>query len=42
MFMKGLTFGIGIGFFGDPVISRGLNWLNANFPNWQKLLEMRK
>lgn len=41
MFMKGLTFGIGFGFFGDPVISRGIHWLNTAYPNWQKLLEMR-
>ncbi|TPX17624.1 uncharacterized protein E0L32_012069 [Thyridium curvatum] len=41
MFMKGVTFGIGFGFFGDPVISRGLNWLNRTIPNWQKLLELR-
>jgi hypothetical protein len=41
MFMKGVTFGIGFGFFGDPIISRGLNWLNTNFPNWQKVLELR-
>jgi hypothetical protein len=42
MFMKGLTFGVGFGFFGDPVISRGFLWLNRNYPNWQKLLELRK
>ena len=41
MFMKGLTFGIGAGFFSDPLIWRGLEWLNKNYPNWQKLLEIR-
>jgi hypothetical protein len=41
MFMKGLTFGVGFGFFGDPVIQRGLSYLNREFPNWQKLLELR-
>ncbi|KAI0845388.1 hypothetical protein F5Y00DRAFT_272927 [Daldinia vernicosa] len=41
MFMKGATFGIGVGFFGDPIISRGLEWLNHTFPHWQKLLELR-
>ncbi|KAF2135300.1 uncharacterized protein K452DRAFT_323134 [Aplosporella prunicola CBS 121167] len=41
MFMKGVTFGAGFGFFGDPVIQRGLVWLNREFPNWQKLLEIR-
>ncbi|KAI1463500.1 uncharacterized protein F4812DRAFT_446352 [Daldinia caldariorum] len=41
MFMKGMTFGAGFGFFGDPVIARGLKWLNLAFPRWQKLLELR-
>ncbi|KAF2789517.1 hypothetical protein K505DRAFT_253221 [Melanomma pulvis-pyrius CBS 109.77] len=41
MFTKGLTFGVGFGFFGDPIISRGLDLLNRKFPNWQKLLELR-
>lgn len=41
MFMKGVTFGVGFGFFGDPIISRGLEVLNRKFPNWQKLLELR-
>jgi len=41
MFMKGVTFSIGFGFFGDPIISRGLDLLNRKFPNWQKLLELR-
>lgn len=41
MFAKAVTFGIGFGFFGDPVISRGLDWINRTIPNWQKLLEIR-
>ncbi|ORY17777.1 hypothetical protein BCR34DRAFT_610678 [Clohesyomyces aquaticus] len=41
MFIKGVTFGIGFGFFGDPITSRGLELLNRKFPNWQKLLELR-
>jgi hypothetical protein len=41
MFMKGVTFGVGFAFFGDPIIQRGLNLLNTKFPNWQKLLEVR-
>ncbi|KAK0664538.1 hypothetical protein QBC41DRAFT_328480 [Cercophora samala] len=41
MFVKGVTFGIGFGFFGDPIISRGLNWLNRTIPDWKKLLELR-
>ncbi len=41
MFMKGVTFGVGFGFFGDPVFSRGFALLNRKFPHWQKLLELR-
>jgi hypothetical protein len=41
MFMKGVTFGVGFGFFGDPLIWRGLDFLNRKVPNWQKLLELR-
>ncbi|KAI1319568.1 hypothetical protein F5Y16DRAFT_390703 [Xylariaceae sp. FL0255] len=41
MFMKAVTFGVGFGFFGDPIISKGLHWLNNTFPHWQKLLEIR-
>lgn len=41
MFMKGLSFGVGFGFFGDPVIQRGVVWLNKNYPNWPQLLEIR-
>lgn len=41
MVTKGTTFGIGFGFFGDPIMTPGLDWLNRNYPNWQKLLELR-
>ncbi|KAH8732264.1 hypothetical protein GQ44DRAFT_640674, partial [Phaeosphaeriaceae sp. PMI808] len=41
MFTKGVTFGIGFGFFGNPIIIRGLDFLNRKIPNWQKLLELR-
>jgi hypothetical protein len=41
MVVKGLTFGIGFGFFGDPIIQPGIKWLNSTYPNWQKLLELR-
>jgi hypothetical protein len=37
--MNGLF--IGVGFFGDPVIWRALNFLNREFPHWKKLLEIR-
>jgi hypothetical protein len=42
MFTKAVTLGLGFGFFGDPVISRGLDLLNRMIPDWQKLLELRK
>lgn len=42
MFMKMNTLIIGASFFGDPLIWRGLDWLNKTYPNWQKLLEIRK
>ncbi|KAK6598181.1 hypothetical protein H4I95_08791 [Botrytis cinerea] len=41
MFMKMNGLFIGFGFFGDPLIWRGLSYLNGEFPNWQKLLEIR-
>ncbi|KAK5680587.1 profilin, required for normal timing of actin polymerization in response to thermal stress [Elasticomyces elasticus] len=41
MVVKGITAGAGFGFFADPLIWRGLDWLNRNYPNWQKLLELR-
>jgi len=42
MFMKINMLIMGAGFFGDPLIWRGLDWLNRNYPHWQKLLEIRK
>ncbi|KAK6442397.1 profilin, required for normal timing of actin polymerization in response to thermal stress [Oleoguttula sp. CCFEE 5521] len=41
MVVKGITFGVGFGFFGDPVLQPAIKWLNTTFPNWQKLLELR-
>jgi hypothetical protein len=41
MFMKANGFFVGFGFFGDPIIWRGLSYLNREFPHWQKLLEIR-
>ncbi|KAL9020838.1 MAG: hypothetical protein Q9185_001909 [Variospora sp. 1 TL-2023] len=41
MVMKGTTFGFGAGFFSDPLLWRGLDWLNRNYPDWQKKLELR-
>ena len=41
-FMKIMGAGFGFGFFGDPLIWRGLDILNEKVPNWQKYLELRK
>ncbi|KAH7045112.1 hypothetical protein B0J12DRAFT_711932 [Macrophomina phaseolina] len=41
LFMKGVTFSTGFLFFGDPILSRALTWLNSRFPHWQRLLEIR-
>lgn len=41
MVVKGITFGVGFCFFGDPIITRWVELLNRRFPNWQKLLELR-
>jgi hypothetical protein len=41
MFMKANGFFVGFGFFADPIIWRALSYLNKNFTNWQKLLEIR-
>ncbi|KAJ5582433.1 hypothetical protein N7535_001053 [Penicillium sp. DV-2018c] len=41
VFMKLNTFFIGFAFFGDPIISRGISYLNRRFPNWQKLIELQ-
>ena len=42
LFIKSSSFLTGFLFFGDPILSRGMAWLNRTIPNWQKLLELRK
>jgi len=42
LFVKGSTFIVGFVFFGQPILTAGFNWLNHTYPNWQKLLEIRK
>jgi hypothetical protein len=42
MFVKMATFLIGVGFFSDPLMWRAAHWLNTKYPNWQKMLEVRK
>lgn len=41
IFMKMNGLFAGFGFFADPLIWRGLSYLNRKYPNWQKLLELR-
>ncbi|PYI21218.1 hypothetical protein BO99DRAFT_380649 [Aspergillus violaceofuscus CBS 115571] len=41
MFVKMSTFGVGFAFFGDPIIRRGVAYLNREFPRWEKLLELQ-
>jgi hypothetical protein len=43
---SGLSFGIGIGFFGQkwlvPASQQGIEWLNANYPNWPEYLDLAR
>jgi hypothetical protein len=40
--MKICTLCAGFAFFGDPVIRRGIKYLNRRFPKWQKIIELQK
>lgn len=42
VFMKLSTLSIGLAFFGDPIIRRGIVYLNRRLPNWQKLVQLQK
>ncbi|KZO93314.1 hypothetical protein CALVIDRAFT_546671 [Calocera viscosa TUFC12733] len=39
--IKALGAGAGFGFFGQPVIDRGLAFLNRKVPGWQRALDLR-
>ncbi|KAM0553947.1 hypothetical protein ACHAPJ_007019 [Fusarium lateritium] len=41
MAMKGMGFGAGFGFFGDPIITPTLNFINRTYPRWEKYVELR-
>ncbi|CAO1620142.1 unnamed protein product [Sympodiomycopsis kandeliae] len=46
MVYKGSGFGIGFGFFGQPLfdmakLSDAKKWLDKNFPNWPEMLQLR-
>ena len=40
-FVKMSTFFIGLVFFADPAMREAAAWLNREYPNWQKLLEIK-
>lgn len=40
--VKALRFLVGALFFNDPMLRRGLAWLNTNVPNWKEYLDLRK
>ncbi|PCH34499.1 hypothetical protein WOLCODRAFT_87511 [Wolfiporia cocos MD-104 SS10] len=42
IFVKGATFGIGFGIFGQPLITRSVHWLTHRYPDWQELLQLRR
>ncbi|KAF5010457.1 hypothetical protein FDECE_3392 [Fusarium decemcellulare] len=39
--MKGAGFGAGFGFFGDPIITPALDFINRTYPRWEKYVELR-
>ncbi|OOF99961.1 hypothetical protein ASPCADRAFT_161319 [Aspergillus carbonarius ITEM 5010] len=41
VFVKMTTFGVGFAFFGDPIIRRAVQYLNREYPRWEKLLELQ-
>ena len=41
MVVKGMGFAAGFGFFGDPIITPTMDYVNTNFPHWQRYLQLR-
>ncbi|KAK1457845.1 hypothetical protein CMEL01_15828 [Colletotrichum melonis] len=41
MVVKGTGFVVGFTIFGDPIIQRGLVFINRTYPQWQKYVELR-
>ncbi|KAK7415445.1 hypothetical protein QQX98_005896 [Neonectria punicea] len=39
--MKAMGFSCGFGFFGDPAITRMVEFANRTYPKWQKYVELR-
>ncbi|KAH9949403.1 hypothetical protein B0H21DRAFT_804474 [Amylocystis lapponica] len=42
LFVKGIAFAAGFGFFGQPLITHGAHRLTQRIPNWRELLELRR
>lgn len=42
MFGRAATFGFGFGFFGQPLIKKGIKKFIKAVPNWQEYLDLRK
>lgn len=40
--VKSIAFFTGFVFFSDPLIWRGIAYLNREYPHWQKFLEIQK
>jgi hypothetical protein len=40
--LRGASFGLGAGFFGQPLIIRGVKEFMRRVPNWQEYLDLRK
>lgn len=40
--MRIVSFAIGIAFFGQPLIMKGIQWLTQKVPNWKDYLELRR
>ncbi|KAL4995397.1 hypothetical protein BDV10DRAFT_203108 [Aspergillus recurvatus] len=42
MIVKASSLAIGLGFFGDPVLSRAMDFLNTKVPNWRTYFDIEK
>ncbi|KAL4918421.1 hypothetical protein BDW62DRAFT_200801 [Aspergillus aurantiobrunneus] len=42
MIVKTCSLTVGLAFFGDPVLSRAITFLNGNIPNWKSYLDIEK
>ncbi|PLB53803.1 hypothetical protein P170DRAFT_396493 [Aspergillus steynii IBT 23096] len=41
LIVKGAGFTVGFAFFGDPVFSHTIDYLNTNIPDWKKYLDLQ-